>query len=87
MEFPMRSMVFILSVFAAFAATAALSPEEVVKVRAFLKDVPRPEPAVDWENYAFAASRAPLDPYSYTKDMLEFTKGVSPIGNLPHRHA
>ena len=32
-------------------------------------------------------SRTMRDPYAYTKDMLEFTKGVSLIGNLPHRHS
>ena len=87
MKIPMRSTILVLSVFAAFAASAALSPDEAKGIRDFLAKVPRPEPAVDWENYAFAASRAPRDPYAYTKDMLEFTKGVAMIGSLPHRHA
>ena len=34
-----------LSAFAAVASAAALSPDEVVKVRSFLRDVPRTEPS------------------------------------------
>jgi len=69
------------------SAFAASGKDETDAIRKFLAETPNPEVKVDWDNYAFAASRAPRDPYAYTKDMLEFTQGVSFIGNLPHRHA
>ena len=78
-----------VAVFASVCATAfaALEKDEAEAVRKLLRETPNPQVKVDWENYVFNPSRGPQDSYAYTKDMLEFTKGVTLIGNLPHRHA
>ena len=83
----------LLSCVAAFVIVApvashgALEKDEAETVRKLLRETPNPQVKVDWENYVFRSSRGPQDSYAYTKDMLEFTKGVTLIGNLPHRHA
>ena len=64
---------------------AALSKGESERIRAYLKAVPHPEPVVDWQNYAFRASRAPGDSYAYTKNVLKHTDGLELIGYLPSR--
>ena len=74
-----------LSALVNLASAAALTADESAAIRRLLAATPHPEAAVDWENYVFAASRGPRDSYAYTKDMLEFTTGVSFIGNLPHK--
>lgn len=83
----LRPAVLVSALACTLGASAALDKSEADEIRKLLHDTPSPKLKVDWENYAFQASRAPRDSYAYTKDMLEFTKGVSLIGNLPHRSA
>lgn len=83
----LKSFLALTTVLCGGLLNAALTTADAEAIRKLLRETPNPKISVDWENYTFASSRAPTDPYAYTKDMLEFTKGVSFLGNLPHRHA